>query len=247
MNQPIAIQSWCFREFKPLPEFARQLKAAGVTATEVCNVHIDFTAPATWPGALDALREAGVTVVAIGVETLTGDADKDRPRFEFCKQAGVKNMSITFGPEALDDNAAALKRIDQMAGAYDLQLGIHNHGGYDWLGNDRILKHVFSKVSPRIGLHMDTAWAIDAKQNPVNWAQQFADRLCGIHVKDFIYDRERNPKDVIIGDGILDLAALMKVLREGHFTGPMVIEYEGDASDPVPVLKKCVGRLAEMM
>jgi sugar phosphate isomerase/epimerase len=46
---------------------------------------------------------------------------------------------------------------------------------------------------------MDTAWAIDAKQDPVKWSDKFAARLYAVHVKDSVYDRKRQWQDVVIG------------------------------------------------
>jgi inosose dehydratase len=237
MFQPIAIQSWCFREFKTLPALIEQLKAAGVGATELCGVHADFSKADGYAAVIDTFKQAQVQLVAIGVEYLSGDYAKDEPRFKFCQAAGIKNMSISFQPEAMFEG---IKQIEKLAEKYDLKLGIHNHGGYDWLGNAPILKYIFSKTSPRIGLHMDTAWAIDAKQNPVEWVEKFADRLHGVHIKDFTYDRARQPTDVIIGTGNLDLPKLLSTLKQINFSGPLVIEYEGDASNPGPALKQCV-------
>ena len=82
-------------------------------------------------------------------------------------------MSISFAPEAMFDG---LKNVEKLADQYDLKLGIHNHGGYDWLGNITILKYIFDHTSPRIGLHLDTAWAIDAMQDPIHMAEKFAAR-----------------------------------------------------------------------
>jgi sugar phosphate isomerase/epimerase len=240
MTQPIAIQSWCFRHFKTLPEFFPKLKAAGVTATELCGVHANFGDASTAPGVARQFADAGVKIVAIGVEYLSGDYAKDKPRFAWCKAAGVKNMSISFKPEAMFDG---LKNIEKLADEFDLQLGIHNHGGYDWLGNSAILEYIFKHTGKRIGLHMDTAWAIDAKQNPVEMAEKFIDRLVGVHVKDFTYSPKREPSDVIIGEGILDLPRFMSVLKKAHFAGPLVIEYEGDVENPVPALSECVKKM----
>lgn len=239
MKQPIAIQSWCFRAFKDTPSFIRELKSAGVTATELCGVHADFGDPAKYGPVLAHLRDAGVQIVAIGVEYLSGDPAKDRNRFAFCKAAGVPNMSISFSPECLDNDFAGLKAIDALAAEYGIRVGIHNHGGYDWLGNDRILGYIFGR-SKHIGLHMDTAWAIDARMNPVKWVDQFKDRLCGIHIKDFTYSAKRVSSDVVLGTGILDLPGLMKALNTVGFTGPLVIEYEGDEANPAPALRQCV-------
>ena len=239
LTQPIAIQSWCYRAFKTLDTFLPQLKAAGAAATELCGVHADFAKPDTAAGVAQQCRAVGASIVAIGVETLTG-TDADRPRFEWCRAAAVKHMSISFKPQALDDGAAGLRGMERMAEQFDLQLGIHNHGGYDWLGNPPMLKYVFGKVGKRVGLHLDTAWAIDAKQNPVQMAEAFIDRLVGVHVKDFTYSPNREPSDVIIGTGSLDLPKFMALLKSAAFAGPLVIEYEGDENNPVPALAECV-------
>jgi sugar phosphate isomerase/epimerase len=244
MNQTIAIQSWCFRHFKALPEFFAELKSAGVAATEVCGVHADFKTPSTAGAIASQFKAAGVQIVAMGVEYLSGDYAADKPRFEWARAAGVKNMSISFQPEAMFDG---LKNIEKLADEFDLQLGIHNHGGYDWLGNSTILNYILGKTSKRIGLHMDTAWAIDAKQNPVEMAEKFIDRLVGVHIKDFVYNRERHPADVIIGTGILDLPKFVGVLKQANFSGPLVIEYEGDEKNPVPALSQCVKKLAALV
>jgi sugar phosphate isomerase/epimerase len=245
MNQPIAMQSYCYRYFKPLPAFFEQLKSTGVSATEVCAIHANFGDPTHFADTIAQFKKAQIQIVAIGVERMTGDVEKDRPRFEFCKLAGIKNMSITFDPATFFEGK--LRSVEKLADEYDVNCGIHNHGGYDWLGNSAILQYVFSKTSPRIGLHIDTAWAIDAKQNPVEMAEKFADRLHGVHVKDFIYDRSRQPKDVIIGTGNLDLPKFMKTLKDQNFTGPLVIEYEGDVENPVPALKECAAALKKLM
>ncbi len=244
MTQPIAIQSWCYRNFKSLPDFLTQLKATGVTATEICGVHANFADPSSAPSVAEQCKKSGIQIVAIGVEYLTGDPAQDRLRFQWCHAAGVKNMSISFQPQAMFEG---LKNIEKLADEFDLQLGIHNHGGYDWLGNPTILQYLFTKTTPRIGLYLDTAWAIDAKQNPIEFAEKFHDRLRGVHIKDFIYDRARNPKDVIIGAGNLDLPKFMTTLKQTNFSGPVVIEYEGEESNPVPALTQCVQKLRPLM
>lgn len=241
MKQPIAIQSWCFRHFKALPDFFEQLKATGVTATEVCGVHADFENPAGYDATLQAYADAGVKIVSIGVEWMSGDEDRDRSRFDFCRAAGIGHMSISFGPETLFEDR--LRHVDALAERYDLKLGIHNHGGYDWLGNATILRYVFSRTSPRIGVCIDTAWALDAKEDPVKWVELFGPRVHAVHIKDFVFDRARNPTDVVIGTGNLDLPRFVGALRQVGFNGPLVIEYEGDEAQPVPALTECVRAL----
>ena len=52
---------------------------------------------------------------------------------------------------------------------------------------------------------------------------------------------------MIIGEGNLDLPKFMTVLKQANFTGPVVIEYEGDVENPVPALKECVAALKKLM
>jgi sugar phosphate isomerase/epimerase len=245
MKQPIAIQSWCLRAFKPLPQFLEQLKSIGVSATELCGIHADFNAPPTFPAIADQFSKAKVQIVAIGVEAMTGEPNHDRSKFEFCKAVGAKNMSFTFSPDVWFDGK--IKNVERLADEYDIRCGIHNHGGGDWLGNAAILKHVFSRTTKNIGLHMDTAWALAASQDPLQWTEQFADRLSGIHIKDFTFDRAAHPSDVIIGSGNLDLPKLITLLKKINFSGPLVIEYEGDESNPQPALTQCVAVLKKLI
>jgi sugar phosphate isomerase/epimerase len=87
---------------------------------------------------------------------------------------------------------------------------------------------------------MDTAWALDAKQDPVKWAEKYAARLYAVHIKDFVFDRARQSTDVVVGTGNLKLAELIKTLKSKGFQGEWILEYEGDVENPIPALQKCV-------
>ena len=237
MNQPIAIQSWCYRNFKEIPAFIEQLKSTGVSATELCGVHADFSKPDTFGKVIEQFKKANVQLVCIGVEYLSGNLETDRPRFEFCKQAGIKHMSISFQPESMWDG---LKNIEKLAEQYDLKLSIHNHGGYDWLGNAKMLEHIFNTTSERIGLCIDTAWCLQAAQDPVEWAGKFSKRLFGVHIKDFTFDRAGKWTDVIVGTGNLKLKEFLHASLAAPHLKNATLEYEGDVNNPGPALKECV-------
>lgn len=233
----IGIQSYCYRYFKELPAFLDKLVASGVKATEICGIQVDFNKPETFDKAIETCNDYGVKILSIGVEWMSDNRAHEVKRFEFCKAAGVKFMSVSFPPGGM---WKAFKAAHKLADKYDVNLAIHNHGGYDWMGTGTMLEYIFKHTGPRIGLCMDTAWAIDAKQNPVEWAEKFQDRLYGLHIKDFTYDKMRNPHDVVVGTGILDLKKLLSTLKKNKFGGYCVLEYEGDEKNPVPALKKCV-------
>jgi sugar phosphate isomerase/epimerase len=237
----LGIQSYCFRGFKDNAKVAELLKQTGLSRIEVCAAHIDFSDESLHEPTIAAYEDAGCKVVSIGVENIDIDSADLRKRFEFCKKAGAKMMSVNFNPATSWEK---ISEAQKLAEQYDIRMGIHNHGGYHWLGNKQMLDHIFAEADQRgcdrLGLCLDTAWAIDAKQNPVDLAQRYATRLFGVHIKDFIYTRERQSQDVIVGTGILDLPKLLEVMDDAGFDGACVLEYEADVNDPVPALTKCV-------
>jgi sugar phosphate isomerase/epimerase len=237
LNVPLGIQSWCFRGFKTNPEVCVELKKCGVDAIELCGAHVDFNNPDSVQSAIATYKDAGIRILATGVNYVTGDAAKDKNVFEFLRLAGVKYMSVDF-PVGIDKGGLA--NIEAIADEYDVRLGIHNHGGKHWLGSPQILRHIFSNTGKRIGLWLDTAWMLDAGGDPVGVVKEFGDRVYGLHIKDFTFDTARRPTDVVVGTGNLDLPALATALNEVGFDGPAIIEYEGDVENPVPALTQCV-------
>lgn len=242
MQNGLAMQSFCLRGFKTNEEVIAKLKACGVAGVELCGVHVDFADAATHDQVIRLYQDAGIRIVSIGVNGFSADEAAARNSFDFARAAGCKVVSANFSPDGMWD---AFRTAEKLADEYDINLGIHNHGGYHWLGSTQMLKYIFANTSPRIGLMLDTAWAIDAKQDPVEMARTFADRLYGVHAKDFVYNRERKHEDVVVGTGILDLPGLFGALRETGFDGELILEYEGDVNNPVPALKECVAAIEQ--
>ena len=235
LSSQLGIQSYCFRGFKALGDVLPRLKACGVATVELSGVHGDFTRDAD--AIIAQCRAAGVAIASIGVERFTGNVARERSLAEFMRKAGGTVSAVDFEPGAGADVFRAAERV---ADEFDLRLAIHNHGGRHWLGNTQMLAHVFASTSPRIGLCLDTAWALDAHEDPVAMAEKFADRLYGVHLKDFVFDRAGKQTDVVIGRGNLDLPKMLALLRANDRVASVVIEYEGDIDNPGPALTECV-------
>lgn len=239
-RQELGVQSYCFRNFTDNARVAEMIRSIGVTAVELCGVHTErFANPKNFGSIIAAYRQAGLEIVSIGVQHLAGEPAEEQ-YFEFAVQAGAKYMSVSF---PLDRTPACYRAAEQRAEKYGLRLAIHNHGGRDWLGSGAMLNHVFANTSDRIGLCLDTAWCLDSGEDPVAWAEKFAKRLYGIHLKDFTFDRARKHEDVVVGTGNLRLPEFLAALKKNGFDGYSVIEYEGDVNDPAPALKRCVAAI----
>jgi inosose dehydratase len=238
----LAVQSWCLRNFKETPKVIELVKSLGLTRIEICGAHCDFNKPETFNDFIGAYRAAGIQIVSIGVEKFTPDAAHARKRFDFAKQAGCRIISATFGPDTF---LATLPVVYGLCEEYGINLAIHNHGGYNWLGNGEMLDWVFSITRPCIGLNMDTAWALDAKQDPIKWATKYASRLMAVHFKDFVFDRARQSTDVVVGSGNLNLPKLVETLKASAFKGEWILEFEGNPADPVPALQQSVDAIRQ--
>ena len=233
----VAVQSFCFRNFKNNGEVAQMVKACGLAAIELCGIHVDFTKKETFPAVIESYRAEGVTIVSAGGNGMSGDEGRDRSQFELLKAAGARTLSVDFAPDNL---ARRLRVAEKLAEQFDVRLCIHNHGGRHWLGSAQALRWLFTQCGSRIGLCLDTAWALDAGEDPVKMVEEFGSRLYLLHVKDFVFDRARKPEDVVVGTGNLALPTLFAALEKAGFAGKLILEYEGGVEDPVPALTACV-------
>ncbi len=202
-------------------------------------MHADLSSPELFAPVAERLRQAGVELVGIGVQYFANDPGKETAYFECARLAGVGLISADFAPGAAPECFAAAGRL---AERYGVRLAIHNHGGRHWLGSAQMLKTVLAQNGPWLGLMLDTAWALDAGEDPVELVKNFGQRLYGVHLKDFAFDRARRPEDVVIGDGNLKLPELFGALQTAGFSGPLILEYEGDADGPAPALRRGMER-----
>ena len=235
----IGVQSWCFRTFKTTDEVIAAVQASGLDALELCGVHLDLRDPAAVDAALARYRESGITISSFGVAGMPNDETACRPLFEFARKSGFTAISA-------DPDPAAFALLEGLCTEYSVNIAIHNHGRRHRWGSVRELETVFAKTSPCIGLCLDTAWMLDSGENPVKIARHFADRLYGVHIKDFTFKADGSAEDVIVGTGNLQLPALFTALQEINFTGYTTLEYEGDEQNPVPSVQACVAELKKI-
>ncbi len=228
----LGVQSFCFRKFQPVSALIECLHQVGLKHVEVWPGHLSADADTVAEG-IRQIQEAGLTIDCYGVVGPSADEEKMRPAFEFCRLAGAPTLDIGGAPEETRQTVQAL--CDE----YEVNVAIHNHGGNHEYGSYEVLEGVFAQTSPRFGLCLDTAWALDAGEDPVEGVERFADRLYGVHLKDFTFDAEGKPEDVIIGTGELDLPGLMGRLQDVGFEGFLALEYEGNAEDPLEEVKEC--------
>jgi sugar phosphate isomerase/epimerase len=243
----IGVQSYCFRHFKENAKVAELTRQIGVEKLEICGVHANFDEPDQFPKIVDLYKNAGIEIVSLGVQTFTGDMDRERKWFQCAKAAGAKHISAHF---KVDTFTSAIPFAIELCEEFGIRIGIHCHGGYNFGGSPDVLSHLLKIGGKNIGLNLDTAWCMQIGPylgDPVKWIREkFPGRIYGVHYKDFIFDLRGQWSDVVIGTGNLNLPEVVKALEETNFDGMAVVEYEADVENPVPALAQCVKQIRDL-
>ena len=139
LNNEIGIKSWSFREIKENPACA------------------DAVEPASWQAVKDAYTGKGIAISGIGAAMFKPDEAWNRRFFEFAKFADAKLVSLTF---AMEDWEKSLASIEKLTEEYGIPAAIHNHGGYNWLGNSTALSYIFKRSTLIKQVSTNTSHAI---------------------------------------------------------------------------------------
>lgn len=244
----LGVQSYTFRNFDLEPAL-KKMKELGLANAEFYSKHVPPNSDADKiKGILALCKEYGVTPVGFGVHPFTKDHDANKKVFEFGKALGIKYLSADPSPDSFDS-------LDKLCEEFKIAIAIHPHGPagkglHRWYSAEVILKAV-KDHNKLIGSCLDTGHLIRAAQlgeklDPVQQVKLMGDRNFAMHLKD--HDNKAKT-DVVFGSpaGALDVAAVLKALREVKFRGAISIEYEANPADPSPDMKQCVSYVRDVM
>jgi sugar phosphate isomerase/epimerase len=243
----VGVQSYTFRNFD-LEQMLKRTKELGLKYAEFYSKHIPVdSSPDKLKAILALCKEYEVTPVGFGVSGFSKNHDANKKLFDFGKAIGVKYLSADPSMDAFDS-------LDKLCEEYQIAIGIHPHGPsggknrHQWWSAEVIMKAVKDRYK-LIGSCLDTGHLIRMEQlgeklDPAEQVKVMGARNFAMHLKD--HDNKKRT-DVPFGDpaGVLNVAAVLKALKEVKFTGYINIEYEANPNDPSPDVKKCVAHVKE--
>lgn len=234
----LGVQSYCFRNFSN-ERIVETLQQCGLEQLEICRVHLDVEVAGVPEQVLDLYRRSGIRFNSYGINRFENDEKKARAYFEFAAQAGIGVLGAKPSPDSFD-------LLARLCDEYGIRLAIHNHGRKDELyGTASQLEAALTDAPDSIGLCLDTGWLIDAQEDPVAAIRRFAGRIYGVHFKDFAYSKSGERHEAVLGEGLLDVAGVVRALKDSRFNGYASIEYEGEPDDPTPNIQRCVEALVK--
>lgn len=131
--------------------------------------------------------------------------------------------------------AETLPIVERMVKEYDIKVAIHNHGPEDkhFPAPSDALKLV-RNMDPRMGVCMDAGHTSRTGVDIVKATRECGARLYDVDVKD-LADAMVSRSQCDVGDGVLPIAGLLKLLRnEMKYQHVVMLEYEINANNPLP-------------
>lgn len=210
------------------------LKKTDVHYLCIKDFHLPFASTDEEIAAFHAkLKAADVTGYAVGPIYMKSEAEIDRA-FDYAKRVGVK---LIVGVP----NYELLPYVDKKVKEYGFNYAIHLHGPdiATYPDADDVWNHV-KDLDPRIGMCLDIGHDTRNGKDPVADLKKYQSRVFDMHIKD-VTGATKLGYTIEMGRGIIDIPALVKMLREVGYTGVCSLEYEKDMSDPFMGIAESIG------
>jgi sugar phosphate isomerase/epimerase len=218
----------------------KMMQRVNVTNLSIKDFHLALdSSPEKIKEVLQQLNDAGITPYAVGVIYMKSKEEVDRA-FNYAKAVGVDMIVGVPNYDLIDYTEQKVKE-------HNIKIAIHNHGPMDKLypspkeAYDRI-----SKKDKRMGLCIDIGHTQRTGLSPADAVTQFKDRLFDLHIKD-VTTANNDGKAIDVGRGIIDFAALERVLYKINYQGVCSFEYELNMKDPLPGIAESVGYFKGVM
>lgn len=229
----LGLASYTFRNFS-LDDTIRMTKKLGLESIGLKSMHMPLESSADDIKKIAGkIRAAGLNLYGAGVIYMKTPQEVENA-FAYAVNAGLE-MIIGV------PNHESLPQSEQLVKKYNIKLAIHNHGPGDNLyASPADVYEKIKSLDKRIGLCIDIGHVKRIAQDPVAMLERYKDRLYDMHMKDVDKDTGEGVP-VEIGRGIIDIPAVIRILKKINYRGNVAFEYEKDGDDPFAGLAESVG------
>jgi sugar phosphate isomerase/epimerase len=165
---------------------------------------------------------------------VAGNPGANRKIFEFAQEMGVETLVSEPPAEAFDG-------IEKLCEEFGINLAIHNHPkspqSHYWNPDD-VLK-VCQGRGKRIGGCCDTGHWVRSGLDPIECLKKMEGRIITFHLKDVAEWGKPEARDVPLGTGKANYAAVLRELHRQGFRGALAIEYEHQSPQLLEEVAQC--------
>ena len=182
---------------------------------------------------LELAASKGVKIVGSGV-FVPSDPSEWEKEFEFAKAMGLEYISAE--PPMADWDI-----VEKLSDKYGIKVAVHNHPRPSTYWTPDSLLDAVGRRSSNLGSCSDVGHWKRCGLDQLECLKKLDGRIISLHFKDIApEDAEGGPHDVIWGTGVLDVPAMLSILKEQGFKGYFAIEYEYNWDNSVPDIRKSI-------
>lgn len=249
-----------FIDFPDILDFIKEIGGETLelsTADGVHNNTLKFDSECR-SSIVESINARGMSIASVaGYSDFTSpDADERQSQVDkvgwYCQLAsdlGVKLVRVMGGSpreslthhEMVENIISGFRMAVKIADEHDVILALENHGP---VVNDgpTVVKIIESVGSPNLRVTLDTGnycWAGHSVEEAMGYFKQVAPYAANVHLKDLVFAKDGEAKFVPLGEGLIDLKAVIHILSGVGYDGALLCEYEGKG-DPRVLIKQGV-------
>ncbi len=161
-----------------------------------------------------------------------GNSEKETEKcFQLAQKMGAKVLAGGLDEKLLD-------KAYKFCQEYKLHLAFENHPGRE---TPQKIKKMIGDKEDWFGACVDTGWFATFNINASEAIKQLNKNVIHVHLKDI--KTVGKHETCTLGDGIVNIPAVINVLKEINYDGYLSIEHEPEYYDPMEEVKKSLGRL----
>lgn len=226
----LGVASYSLRKFDRAKAI-EMIKACGTPYVSVKSFHLPYQLKGDdLAAARKEFDDAGLQVLSSGNNSIGKESDIE---MVFGYAAAARFPLLVIAPVP-----ALLPKIEEAVKKTGIAVAIHNHGPED--------KHfpapgdalrLIKDMDPRVGLCVDVGHTTRTGKDVVKEIADAGARVLDLHMKD-LKDLMDKKGQCPVGDGKMPVKEIFAQLVKQGFSGCANLEYEIDADDPLPGMKK---------
>lgn len=194
----------------------------GVTKSDLAQRHLVFTALSSGDLTLDSAQEKdNIALHASNAKYLSDGGGL------YLQVLGTFRTNGQYTEEEYTRTGKMLTEVGKRAADYGVKIALHNHMGSIAQSPEQLAKILDAADPHYVKLLLDVAHYKQGGGDPAVAIKHYADRLLFLHFKDVKpADNKSGYEFVELGQGTVDLPAVAAALRDIHFEGWAIVEFD---------------------
>jgi len=181
---------------------------------------------------LNYAKSKGVTIVSAGV--FVPKTEEWEKIFAFAKAMGLEFINA-------EPAHADWDLVEQLSKQYKIKVAVHNHPSEESYWKPEVILNDIHDRSKSLGSSADVGHFKRMGLEPVACLKQLEGRVIALHFKDIAPQGAENTlEDVVWGQGVLNVKAMLEELKRQKFKGYFTIEYEANWENNLPQIRQSI-------